>query len=289
MCETCRRNNINPEFESIFHGEYEYNPEMEWSDYWAKAKSYANPLFNWLSGFSSSAPRVNTSVQQAQPSPVVSTSVPASTVPTYTRWETVALEKRILYVMELLIRNYRFPLNGASGLVGNLMEESGLLPNRLEGSSAATPMRAKNFQNVVKDFSANEIMNRSYHNKTGPQLPGVGLAQWTYTSRRAGLFQHTFKGKQLGSTILFDMDAQVDYLVKEMQTKYRNVFNVISAPGITVNNASDEVVYNFETPGSVLDTNRQKLPRSDHRVQNVFVRRRKSAQHAYTVYKQVHP
>src|SRR6478752_7244331 len=98
MCETCRRNNINPEFESIFHGEYEYNPEMEWSDYWAKAKSYANPLFNWLSGFSSSAPRVNTSVQQAQPSPVVSTSVPASTVPTYTRWETVALEKRILYV-----------------------------------------------------------------------------------------------------------------------------------------------------------------------------------------------
>ena len=59
MCENCRKSNINPQYESVFHNEYayEYSPETEWSDYYAKAKSYVSPFFNWISGFTSgSAP-----------------------------------------------------------------------------------------------------------------------------------------------------------------------------------------------------------------------------------------
>jgi hypothetical protein len=76
MPETYRRNNANREFESILHGEYEYeyNPEAEWSDYWAKAKSYASPLFNWLSGFSSKPVTSASSTTYVPPARPVQTS-----------------------------------------------------------------------------------------------------------------------------------------------------------------------------------------------------------------------
>ena len=41
---------------------------------------------------------------------------------------------RVLRVMELLVDRYGYPVNGAAGLVGNLIAESGVLPNRIEGS-----------------------------------------------------------------------------------------------------------------------------------------------------------
>jgi hypothetical protein len=49
---------------------------------------------------------------------------------------------RVLQVMDLLVRRYGYPVNGAAGLVGNLIAESEVLPNRIEGSAIGTPMRA---------------------------------------------------------------------------------------------------------------------------------------------------
>src|SRR3546814_16509307 len=48
------------------------------------------------------------------------------------------------------------------------------------------------------------------------------------------------------------MDAHVDYLVQEMQGNYSRVYNFISNAGVSLNDASDEVVYRFEVHGSVL-------------------------------------
>ena len=53
---------------------------------------------------------------------------------------------RVLRVMHLLVHRYGFPVNGAAGIVGNLVAESGVLPNRIEGSRTATPMRAPGLQ-----------------------------------------------------------------------------------------------------------------------------------------------
>ncbi|HRH61187.1 MAG TPA: hypothetical protein PL045_11485 [Chitinophagaceae bacterium] len=70
MCNTCRQNNIAPEFESALHGEYhnELYPELEWGSYFQKAKSYASPLFNWLKGssLSSAAATQTTEAQLVQ-------------------------------------------------------------------------------------------------------------------------------------------------------------------------------------------------------------------------------
>ena len=117
-------------------------------------------------------------------------------------------QSRIRQVMDLLVTTHSFPIKGAAGLLGNLRAESGLLPNRIEGSNSATPMRARNTAGVITDFSAEDVMNRDPAAGVGPRLAGVGLAQWTSPARRAGLFEHVFNGVRMGSSILFSDEGQ---------------------------------------------------------------------------------
>jgi hypothetical protein len=198
-------------------------------------------------------------------------------------WTAVDGDERMRSVMALLVDEHGYPVDGAAGIVGNLWAESGVLPPRIEGSSSATPMRARNFAGNIVDFTAEQIMNRDRSARIGPARPGVGLAQWTSAGRRSGLFRHAFRGNVLGGEILFSMQAQVDYLVHEMQTDFPRVNRVLSDPQVSVDDASDEVVYNFEVPGSIL-AGGAKLPRTDPRVQATFQQRRNHSQRASSVY-----
>jgi Phage tail lysozyme len=220
-----------------------------------------------------------------------------ATAPARKDWTAVSETDRMAYVMKLLVETYGYPENGAAGLVGNLYEESGLLPNRVEGSSMADPMHAKDFAGKTQDFTADEIMNRKA-GKSGPKKPGIGLAQWTTKERRAGLFAGG------SSDILYDMDGQVKYLVDELGTSYAGVNKTLKKVGVSVDDASDDVVYSFEIPGSILETKdvtdkdgkpvvgkdgkpktkKVKRARSDSEVVKVFERRRKSGQRALKAY-----
>jgi hypothetical protein len=187
---------------------------------------------------------------------------------------------RILRVMQLLVNRYRYPVNGAAGLVGNLIAESGVQPNRIEGSRSATPMRAADFAGRIRDWTPDQVRDRSYSRRTGPRLPGVGLAQWTSPDRRRGLFRHVFRGRALGSAILFDLDAQVDYLVAELRGPYRAVDATLRSPGVTLAQASDVVLLRFERPAAVLNR-----PPSDPGVQSVVSRRRSYGARALQIYR----
>lgn len=195
---------------------------------------------------------------------------------------------RMAYVMNLLMKTYGYPEIGAAGLVGNLFAESGLLPNRIEGSKAETPLRAKDYSGKTRDFTPEEAMNRKY-GKQGPKKPGIGLAQWTTAARRKGLFEHEYDGAKLGAAILNNLDAQVDYLVAELASKYKSV-NAKLKSASSVEEASDEVVFNFERPASVLmdrtDKEGKKMSgktlrnRDDPAVQDVLNERRSLAREA---------
>jgi len=198
-------------------------------------------------------------------------------------WTAVEGDERIRYVMALLAEKYGYPVDGAAGMAGNLWAESGVLPHRIEGSSSGAPMRARDFAGHIVDFTAEEIMSRDRSAGLGPALPGVGLAQWTSAARRAGLFQHSYEGQVLGADVLFSMEAQIDYLVQEMQSTYPRVNQVLTDPGVTVDQASDEVVYNFEVPGALLEEG-AKRPRTDPRVLQTFQARRAHSQRALTIY-----
>lgn len=194
-------------------------------------------------------------------------------------WTSVPVKQRMKYAMRLLTDKYGYPSNGVAGIVGNLYAESEILPNRIEGSKSETPMISRDFYNNIREFTPEEIMNYNKSAKIGPNKPGIGLAQWTLSSRRKGLFNHIYEGQRLGAKILFNMDAQIDYLVTELRTIYKGVNKILNKVNVSLNEASDEVVYNFEIPGSILsptgpDGKRRRLPRTDMQVQNIFNKRR---------------
>jgi hypothetical protein len=205
-----------------------------------------------------------------------------------TDWTIVPPKNRMQYVMKRLVNKYQYPVNGAAGLVGNLWAESAVLPNRIEGSKAASPMLAPDFNGRMREWTAEEVRDR-VKDRTGPRLAGVGLAQWTTSDRRRGLFGHTYQGRILGAGIMFNMDAQIDYLVGELGSRYSRVDRVLRGSGVTVNDACDEVLYNFEVPGSILypkvqGTSRRKRPRNDPAVLAKFEERRGHARTALIAY-----
>lgn len=218
----------------------------------------------------------------------VTTSTKPPGTPAATDWTAVPGAQRMARVMTLLAQQYGYPVNGAAGVVGNLWAESSVLPNRIEGSSAETPMRARNFANVVTDFTAEQVMNRNAAARRGPRLPGIGIAQWTFPPRRLGLFRHSFKGRVLGPAILDNLDAQVDYLVSELSSIFGNVDRFLRNPGVSLEAASDEVVYSFEVPGTILtpagEGPRRRLPRDHPSVQAVFQQRRGASRRALQAY-----
>ncbi|GIE99852.1 phage tail tip lysozyme [Paractinoplanes rishiriensis] len=196
----------------------------------------------------------------------------------------VGRDARAVRVMRLLVQRYRYPVAGAAGLVGNLMAESGVIPERIEGSAENTPMRAEGFDGRVRTFTPVEIRDRDRAGGRGPRLPGVGLAQWTSPRRRAGLFTHVVNGRRLGPAILSDLAAQVDYLVTELGRDYRAVDAVLRTPAVTVDRASDIVLLRFEVPAVVV----HGRP-GDPAVQRELASRRALGQRALAAYRRAHP
>lgn len=205
-------------------------------------------------------------------------TIPGAIPPAGGDWVAAPTKERMRYAVGQLVWRYGFPLNGAAGVVGNLWAESAVIPPRIEDSAEATPLRARNFAGVVTDFTPEQIMLRP--NPAGPKLAGVGLAQWTFAPRRAGLFTHVYNGQSYGADALRSMDAQLDYLVHELRTSFHGVHSVVTGSAVTVDAASDEFVYNFEVPGAIL-YNGQKLPRPDSAVQAVFTQRRAPSNRAH--------
>ena len=199
-------------------------------------------------------------------------------------WTATTREQRQRYAVGRLVATYSYSVNAAAGLVGNLTLESEVMPPRLEGSSASTPLDAPDFADTTRHWSPQQVMDRSYAKKTGPKKPGVGLAQWTLASRRSGLFAHAYADRPAGPRILFDMDAQVDYLVGELRGSYAAVEAVLTDPAVTLEAASDEVVYSFETPSSVLNADGAKRERTDAAVLAVFEQRRSQSRAALAAY-----
>jgi hypothetical protein len=60
-----------------------------------------------------------------------------------------------------------------------LSRSRGVLPNRTEGSKAATPMIAPDVTGTERRWTAEDVRDRVY-GRTGPNKPGVGLARWPY-------------------------------------------------------------------------------------------------------------
>lgn len=148
-------------------------------------------------------------------------------------------------------------LAGACGMMGNLLAESVMQTNNLEN---LCEKRLK--ENGVLDAKGRAYTDRTYteavdsgriskeeflHPLPGKQY-GYGLAQWTSPERKEGLYDLV---KERGVSIA-DPETQADYLVKELQTRYKTVWQVLTTTS-SVNDASDIVLTDFESPKGITD------------------------------------
>lgn len=125
---------------------------------------------------------------------------------------------------------------GACAVIANLHHESGLIPNNLENSYSE--------KFGVTDEEYTEEVDKGYRDKNSfsNDSAGYGLAQWTYFSRKAGLYDLAkSKGKSIG-----DKDIQVEYLLKELK-EYSGVWHIITTSK-NLKECSDTVLTEFERP-----------------------------------------
>lgn len=127
---------------------------------------------------------------------------------------------------------------GVAGLMGNLDAESALRPNNLQD----TYSRSLGLSDA--EYTA-KVDNGIYTNFVRDSA-GYGLAQWTYWSRKENLLNYAkSKKKSIG-----DLEMQLEFLVQELKTSYKNsVYNIL-VNATTVQQASDVVLMNFERPAN---------------------------------------
>lgn len=129
-----------------------------------------------------------------------------------------------------------FSKAGAAGTIGNLDAESGLQTNNLENSRNATLGSDTYYTSAVNDqtYSKNDFIN---------DRAGYGLAQWTYYTRKRGLYELTV---EQGLSIA-DLKGQLDFLIKELEAGYSSLYNLLKTTD-SVDEASDAFLKQFERP-----------------------------------------
>ena len=126
---------------------------------------------------------------------------------------------------------------GAAGLLGNLQAESGLNPQNLQNSFE------KKLGMSDQDYTA--AVDCGAYGSFVTDGAGYGLAQWTYSSRKAALLAYAkARGRSVG-----DLDTQAGYLLQELQSLFPAVLRLLRATD-SVREASDCVLLQFERPAN---------------------------------------
>lgn len=126
---------------------------------------------------------------------------------------------------------------GVAGLMGNLQAESGLRPNNLQDSYETS-------LGYTDDSYTTAVDNGTYSESSFVNdEAGYGLAQWTYYSRKQGMY-NMYK---TGYSSIGSIDLALDYLWYELQNSYGGVLSVLQN-ATSVREASDKVLHDFENP-----------------------------------------
>lgn len=138
---------------------------------------------------------------------------------------------------------------GVAGLMGNLQAESGLYPDRVQGD---IPYSAYS-QEYTAQVDNGTISEYDFvHN--GPNGGGYGLAQWTYSTRKQGLYDLYKSG---GYSSIGALDLALDYLWQELQADFPGVVSVLKSAS-SVREASDKVLHDFERPANQSTSTEEK-------------------------------
>ena len=134
------------------------------------------------------------------------------------------------------LRYHGVSQDGALGVLGNFECESNCEPNRVQGDGSS-------YRTISKTYTAN-YMNGTWgkeHFVNGKV--GYGLAQWTYPTRQAELWDYW---KSSGRA-LDDAEMQVDFAVKELKRDYPELWKILCTSN-DVYTCAKRICYDFENP-----------------------------------------
>ncbi len=128
----------------------------------------------------------------------------------------------------------------AAALMGNMEAESNCVPNRLQGDFTSGFERSVEY---TKKVDNGEISRHDFiHN--GPGGDGYGLMQWTYPTRKAGLYD--LAKEQCLS--VGDAFIQVEWLVRELgQPEFKPVLEILQN-SVSIRDCSDVLVKKYLRP-----------------------------------------
>ena len=169
--------------------------------------------------------------------PSTTPSTPSTTPSTpSTPTQTNSDEKKIWDYLYARIGN----AYGVAGLMGNLHAESGLRSNNLQNSfEKKYGMNDEQYCAAVDNGQISEY--DFVHDGSG-----LGLAQWTWWTRKQNLYNMLRKERKVS---IANLDGQLDYLWKELSESYKGVLNSLKIAK-SVREASDVVLTQFEKPAN---------------------------------------
>lgn len=127
---------------------------------------------------------------------------------------------------------------GAAGLLGNFQAESALDPQNLQNTCER--------RLGMSDAAYTAAVDAGKYADFANDAAGYGLAQWTYSKRKAALLAYAkSQGKSIG-----DLGMQVDFALTELRESYPAVWNVLTTTA-SVQEASDAVLTQFERPADM--------------------------------------
>lgn len=148
---------------------------------------------------------------------------------------------------------------GVAGLMGNLQAESGMNPQNLQNSfEGPLGMNDRQYTEAVDSlaYQKDDFIGDG---------AGYGIAQWTYWSRKRGLYEYAEEtGRSIG-----DLGMQLGFLWREIGQEYKHVLLVL-LNAKSVREASDAVMLEYEKPADQSDANRERRAALGGRIFNEF-------------------
>lgn len=133
---------------------------------------------------------------------------------------------------------------GVAALMGNLYAESALNPKNLQSSYE------KKLNYTDETYTA--AVDNGTYNKFMTDAAGYGLAQWTYSTRKADLLIYARNNhKSIG-----DLEMQLSFLVQELQ-QYSKVWKAL-INATNIRDASNTVLFSYEKPADQSEAMQEK-------------------------------
>lgn len=128
----------------------------------------------------------------------------------------------------------------AAAMMGNMEAESNCEANRIQGDFTNDRRKSRDYTVLVDDGS----ISREDFIHHGPGGGGYGLCQWTYYSRKAGLYD---MAKRLGKSV-GDEVVQLEWLAAELlQGEYAAVLRTLRSSA-NIRECSDAILKGYEKP-----------------------------------------